>query len=826
MPSSIPSLPICNLFEPIKTALTQHNQLILQAPTGAGKSTALPLMLAQWPAIEGKILLLEPRRLAARMIARRLAASLGEPVGQTIGLRVRGESHVSAQTKLEVITEGVLTRWVQRDPELTSISLVIFDEVHERHLATDLALALSLEVQNSLREDLRLLLMSATLSGQPFAARLPQAAQLHSEGRSYPVSIEYQPVASGQSWLPALIQSVQRCVHQGDGNLLVFLPGMAEIRQAVSLLEGQLPAQVQLCPLYGQLAAAEQDAAIASPPAGFRKVVLATNIAESSLTIDGITTVIDSGWQRRASVNLRTGQARLETVRISKANAVQRAGRAGRLQAGHCVRLWSESLQQGLAETEPAEISRADLTSLQLELAAWGSSAADLQWLTPPPSQHLAQATTLLQRLALLDERGQLTALGRQVHQLGLTPRLGLMLCRAAEWERASEGRGLVALAATLAAIIEEGDPLKGHQHGSDIGVRIAAAQRGRHQVLARQWQQQLKGRFDKTCAHHSEAGLLLALAYPDRIGLCRDQGTRYQLANGSGARLAEGDALTAVRALVVASSHERAGQGDSVIHLAAAVDLSVLQARVPHLFIAQRCVAFDRQRGALKAELQTRLGALVVTRQPLTDITAADKQQALLQEVQQQGLTLLPWDERSRQLQHRLALAERFLPEYNWPALDDASLLAQLEQWLLPYLAGLVTLAQLQQLDLYQLLLNHLNYAEQTVLAQALPTHWLLPTGNRAALTYHANGATLAVRVQELYGQVDTPRIAQGQLPVTLSLLSPARRPLQITEDLAGFWQGAWQQVKKEMRGRYPKHLWPDDPANTLPTSKTKKYS
>ncbi|QIZ77676.1 ATP-dependent helicase HrpB [Ferrimonas lipolytica] len=819
-------LPIEDLFEPIRTTLSSHNQIILQAPTGAGKSTALPLALSQWNEIDGKILLLEPRRLAARMIARRLASSLGETVGQTIGLRVRGESKVSAHTKLEVITEGVLTRLIQQDPELDGIAMVLFDEVHERHLATDLALALTLEVQSSLRDDLQIMLMSATLEGQPLAQLLPNAALLESQGRSYPVTIEHVSPSNGVPWLGELVTQVQRQLRQRHGNILVFLPGMAEIRRAHEQLQSTVSDDVLLCPLYGQLSGAEQDAAVQPPPKGKRKVVLATNIAESSLTIDGISVVVDSGWQRRASINLRNGLSRLQTARISKANAAQRAGRAGRLMPGHCVRLWSESMQHGLAEADSAEINRADLTSLQLELAAWGSGADELQWLTSPPQPALQQSAQLLQQLALLDDRGQLTGLGRQVHELGADPRMGLMLCKAAELEQAGHGRGLVALAALLAAIVEEGDPLRGRHIGADIGRRIDAAKSGRHGQLAQKWRGQLQGKFAQQAAHHSEAGTLLALAFPDRIALCRDNGLRYQLANGSGASLNEGDALSGHRLLVIATMNEREGRSDGIIHLAAELHSDSLEAIAPHLFVQRRQVEFDRHSGALKAELQTQLGALVLARKRLTDISAADKQQALLHEVRRRGLSCLGFNQRSQNLRLRVALAAKLMSNEAWPDLSDGGLLDNLDDWLSPYLAGMSKFAELAKLDLYTLLLNQVEYSQQQLLTNELPEQLTVPTGSTLTLNYHADGVKLAVRVQEIYGQSDTPRLARGQLPVTLELLSPARRPLQITEDLAGFWQGAWQEVKKEMKGRYPKHLWPDDPANTLPTRKVKKYS
>ncbi|GAA4895201.1 ATP-dependent helicase HrpB [Ferrimonas pelagia] len=819
-------LPIVDLFDPIRHALQSHNQLILQAPTGAGKSTALPLAMLDWSQIDGKILLLEPRRLAARMIARYLATQLGEKVGQRVGLRVRGETRVGPETRLEVITEGVLTRMIQADPELEGVALILFDEVHERHLATDLALALALEVQGGLRDDLRVMLMSATLEGQPLAQLLPDAVLLESEGRSYPVSVEYAAPANPSFWLNDLVAQVRRQLAARDGNILVFLPGMGEIRRAAEQLAERLPEEVLICPLYGQLAPKEQDAAVQPPAPGLRKVVLATNIAESSLTIEGISVVVDAGLQRRASFNLRSGQSRLETVRISRASAAQRAGRAGRLMPGHCVRLWSEAMQQGLAEAETAEIQRADLTALVLELAAWGSTAQELAWLTPPPANALIKAAQLLTQLGLLGSEGKLTRLGRQVHELGADPRQGLMLLRAAQLE--AEIPGALKLACLIAAVIEEGDPLRGRDLGADLGRRLSAADAGRHGQMAKRWFEQLGRRIKArpVAAHHSEAGLLLALAYPDRIGQCRDQGLRYQLSNGSGATLAEQDPLLGTPFLAVASLNERAGRSDGLIFLAAELELGALEAVAPHLFERQRQAEFDRKSGVLRAELHTRLGALIVARQPLTDLEPEDHQRALLAEIRRRGLDCLPWNDKCRALQHRVALAGRLLSEQDWPQLDDGQLLATLEQWLVPYLNGITKFAALAKLDLYGILKNRIPWAIQALLAQELPEQMTVPTGSTLALHYHADGVRLAVRVQEIYGQSETPRLARGQLPVTLELLSPARRPLQITEDLAAFWQGAWQDVKKEMRGRYPKHLWPDDPANTLPTRRVKKHS
>ncbi|WP_324614058.1 ATP-dependent helicase HrpB [Ferrimonas sediminicola] len=817
------ALPIEEVFGPLRQALASHNQIILQAPTGAGKSTALPLAMLQWPEIGGRILLLEPRRIAARAIARYLAAQLGESVGQTVGLRVRGETRVSPQTRLEIVTEGVLTRQIQGDPELAGVALVLFDEVHERHLATDLSLALALEVQGGLREDLTLMLMSATLEGQQFERCLTEAAKISSEGRSYPVSLEYQPVPHGEPWVNHTVAQIRRQLNRREGNILAFLPGQGEIRRVQEQLQEGLPARVRLCPLYGQLSPKEQDEAIAAPPAGWRKVVLATNIAESSLTIDGISVVVDAGWQRQARCNLRNGLTRLETVRISQGAAAQRSGRAGRLMAGHGVRLWSEAMQQGLAQSDTPEILGADLTQLALELAAWGCREADeLSWLNDPPAAAMARAWSLLQQLELVDGSHKLTPLGRQVHRLGSDPRLGHMLLKAAELERGLGVPGLQSLACELAALLEEADPLRGRRPGVDIELRLGRLS-GPARQQAQKWRSQL-GCADAV-ASGEFAGLLLALAYPDRIAQARGRDGRYQLSGGSGAALPADDPWQGRGELLVAAQlSERQGQGDALIHLAARVELSRLAGALPYLFETRRAQHLDGKSGELVAENRQMLGCLTLARTPLTDISDEDYRQALLEAVRRQGLSLLPWSDAVDQWRLRLAHGRRLCPDLGWPDLSDPALLAGLESWLGPYLDGFKRVAQLKSLDLKGILQAQLDWSLQQQLDELLPTHWQAPTGSRLKLCYHPGGVKLAVRVQEMYGEAATPRLARGQLPLTLELLSPAHRPLQVTEDLAAFWQGAWNEVKKEMKGRYPKHLWPDDPANTQATRVTKK--
>ncbi len=835
------SLPIHSLLAPLRAAFAEHAQVILEAPTGAGKSTALPLAMLDWPEISGRILMLEPRRVAARSVANFIARCRGQSVGQEVGYRVRGESKVSRETQLEIVTEGVLTRMIQQDPELTGIAMIIFDEIHERHLTTDLGLALALEVQSSLRDDLKLLAMSATLSGLSLTELMPDAAILQSEGRSFPVDIDYRPAASQQHWLDHLSRTVlelatspSALTHQ---DLLVFLPGKAEILKTAQYLAERLDSErFSICPLYGELSASEQDRAIKADGAGKRKIVLSTNVAESSLTIEGIGFVIDSGYKRQASFNPKTGVTRLSLKRISQASATQRSGRAGRLAAGMCIRLWGQEEQQRLQRGDEPEISQAELVAMAHDCAYWGAKSFDeLLLLTAPPNVNEALAWQLLLRLGMVDAQHKLTAHGRAAYELGCHPRLAHMLLTAKAFDEAESGGQLAALACLLAGILEaRGLPRK----GADIMNYLHFATQGSIGQQAKQWLKKLElsalpaysqaARLDLASiashAHHHDVGLLLALAYPDRIAKSRGV-EGYQLANGTGVVLGADDALAQAPWLVVADFQETEGKNAGRIYLASPFKPALLEEQLAALVEVSEQCGWDEAKGRAVAERQLRVGQILLKSEIIANPNRGQIVAALLGYIRQQGLQIFNWNANLVQFQARLHLASIFDADANWPDVSDAALLANLETWLAPYLENVNNLPQLQKLDCFSFVANQLTWSQKQALDSLLPTSWPLATGTSAPIVYESSGrALLRVRLQETFGMADSPLLAHGKLKVTMELLSPAQRPLALTADLASFWQGPYVDVKKEMRGRYPKHLWPDDPANTLPTKFTKK--
>lgn len=810
-------LPIYNVMPDLLAALRSHNQLILQAAPGAGKSTAFPLELLRQQAVGGKIVMLEPRRLAARNIATYLAQQLGERVGQTVGYRMRGENKTSAATKLEIVTEGVMTRMIQADPELTGIDLLIFDEYHERSLHADTALAFSLEVQAALRDDLKLVIMSATLDQSALQRLLPQAAYVASQGRTYPIEYHYHAIKAHEPLLPAIAQQIRALLARESGSMLVFLPSVAAIRHLAEQL-ADLPALI--CPLYGKLSLAEQQRAIAPAPEGERKVVLATNIAETSLTIEGIRLVVDSGLERVARFDRRTGITRLEQRRIAQSSAEQRAGRAGRLQAGYCVRLYSESQLRQQPKVPEAEILQADLSTLALELAQWGChDATELNWLDTPPSIGLNQARSLLQSLHLLDDKHQLTIFGQRAYSLGVEPRMAAALLQA----QARSPQWLMT-AIALVALLEEPE-----RNVTDIQHSLLRFKQGRH---ARQslLQQRTRSLADKCHIAWKRDGidesllpLVAALAFPDRLAR-QSAGHHYTLANGHGAALRDDDPLARHEWLVVMDLMRGQSQR-SQIWLAAGVDINALEQALPDLLHEQEQVEWDEVRGRLSAQRQTRLGELVVRSQDLARPSEEQMTAALLNYIRRHGLSVLPWNDDAYRLQARVCCAAEWLPEEAFPAMDEASLLAELELWLAPYMSGIHSVAQLTTLPILQALQARLGWNENQQLDEWLPTHWTLPTGSRKALRYQVGQPPmLSVRMQEVFGEQDSPLIAKGRQRVVLELLSPAQRPLQVTADLAGFWAGSYKEVQKEMKGRYPKHVWPDDPANHTATTKTKR--
>ncbi|QJT79168.1 ATP-dependent helicase HrpB [Kosakonia sp. MUSA4] len=807
------SLPVAAVLPDILAALRSSPQVLLSAPTGAGKSTWLPLQLLQQGEINGRILLLEPRRLAARNVAQRLAELLNEKPGETVGYRMRAETCVGPNTRLEVVTEGILTRLIQQDPELNGIGLVILDEFHERSLQADLALALLLDLQQGLRDDLKLLVMSATLDNERLQTLLPQAPAIVSAGRAYPVEQRYQALAAHQRFDEAVAQVVSGLLREERGSLLLFLPGVGEIQRVQEQLSARVGSDVLLCPLYGALPLSEQRKAILPAPAGQRKVVLATNIAETSLTIEGIRLVVDSAQERVARFDPRSGLTRLVTQRISVASMTQRAGRAGRLEAGICVHLLSKEQAERAAAQSSPEILHSDLSGLLMELLLWGcQDPAQLCWLDLPPATNLAAARTLLTQLRALEE-GRLTAFGQRMAALGNDPRLAAMLA-------AAEGDDEIATAAALAAILEE--PPRGGN--SDLSAAFSRTQPN-WQQRARQLARRLKS--SRGAADISAVAPLLAGAFADRIARRRGQEGRYQLANGMGATLDADDALNRHEWLLAPLLLQGSQSPDARILLALPLDIEALIARCPQLLQQSDTVEWDEAQGTLKAFRRSRIGQLTVKVQPLAKPSEEELHQAMLNGIREKGLHVLNWTPEAVQYRLRLHCAAKWLPEEGWPAVDEASLLENLEQWLLPQMGGIRSLRDLKALDVTQALQNTLPWSLRQRLDSELPGHYTVPTGSRIAIRYHEdNPPALAVRMQEMFGEAATPTIAQGRVALVLELLSPAQRPLQITRDLSAFWNGAYREVQKEMKGRYPKHVWPDDPANTAPTRRTKKYS
>jgi ATP-dependent helicase HrpB len=835
---ALPALPITEALPALGAALRDGRRAVLQAPPGAGKSTIVPLVLLQsdWLA-NRKILVLEPRRLAARAVATRMASLLGEPVGQRVGYRTRLDTRISRATRIEVVTEGILTRLIQEDASLAAFACVIFDEFHERSLHADLGLALCLESQASLREDLRLLVMSATLDGEALARMLGDAPIVSSTGRSYPVSTHYVARQPELHLEQQIAQVIRLAIREHEGDLLCFLPGAAEIRRVQRHLEeAGLAPNADVLPLYGELASAAQDAALAPAAPGRRKIILSTSIAETSLTIEGVRIVVDSGLRRSAEFDPATGMSRLVTGKVSQAAAEQRRGRAGRLSSGVCYRLWSEGVQATLVAHTPPEILQADLAPLALELACWGTrDASGLTWLDPPPAAALAQARDLLRQLGALDADGRVTAHGRQLAQIGAHPRLAHMLVRAREL-------GAVHLACDLAAILSERDVLRAERGARDVDIRlrVAALRDTRTQLptglsvdpkaLAQarrssaDWQRQWSAGVSETADAHTTTGLLLALAYPDRIARRRGDSSRYVLANGRGAHFDEPQALAKSEFLVAAELD--GAQREARIFLAAPVSMKDLQAQFSAQIETSTRIEWDTRSEAIVARRERRLGALVLASEDLATPDPGAAQEALLVGLRQLGVGALPWTPELRQWQARLALMRRFnvaSPE-PWPNLDDATLLATLEDWAPPWLVGISRREHLARMDLSNALRGRLSYAQREILEREAPTHWVVPSGSRIPIDYHGDAEpSLSVRLQEMFGLTATPSIAGGRLPLLLKLLSPAGRPVQVTRDLVSFWNRGYHEVRKDLKGRYPKHYWPEDPHAAQPTRRAK---
>ena len=862
------TLPIDAALPAITAALASSRSLVLQAPPGAGKSTVVPLELLEQPWMGGKrLIMLEPRRLAARAVAQRMAQSLNESVGRTVGYRMRMDTRVSRDTRIEVVTEGVLTRLLQSDPSLEGVAALVFDEFHERSLQADLGLALSLDARDNLTPDLKIIVMSATLDGAALAQLLGDAPIVTAQGRTFPVESRF--LGKGAPLLPdatyrhgaqespekALHQAVSRALGEEEGDILVFLPGAREIRRLQGSLSGGLDEsgiKVRVLPLYGELSAQEQDEALSPAAAGTRKVVLATNIAETSLTIPGVRVVIDSGLVRRSLFDPATGMSRLETQRISRASAEQRQGRAGRTEPGVCYRLWSEGAHRSLAPFTAPEIAEADLAPLALDLANWGArDAAELRWLDPPPASMLASARDLLRQLGAMEGENRITRHGREMARLSVHPRLAHMLLRAADPQ-------VLQAAADLAALLSERDLLRGSAvrdadirsrvevmsgdapaQGTDRGTlqrarrvsrelarQIAESRRGESQGQSRnEYRGEPRDRSPGEQRGESQGGgslsvgALLALAFPDRVGRLRPGGEgRYTLANGRGAHFAEVQSLSRQEFVVAVDLDDR--DRDARILLAAPITRADIEDCLGDRLERGIRVEWSSREQAVIAQRFVRLGAVVLEEKPLTDVPAELAQAAMLAGIREMGLGVLPWTREARDLQARIAFARGADPGGPWPAVADQDLLGSLESWLPAWLDGVTRRDHLARLSMLEILRSRLTWELQRQLDEVAPTHLPVPSGSRISIDYQDPGApAVSVRLQEVFGLQATPLLGGGRVPLTFKLLSPAHRPVQVTRDLAGFWRGSYAEVRKDMRGRYPKHDWPEDPLTAVPS-------
>ncbi|TDG13922.1 ATP-dependent helicase HrpB [Seongchinamella unica] len=841
-------LPVLETLPEVRAALAEHGQAVLQAPAGAGKTTAVPLALLREPWLEArKIVMLEPRRMAARASASRMAEMLGEEVGETVGYSIRLESRTSDKTRIEVITEGILTRRLQSDPGLEDVGLVIFDEFHERSLDSDLCLALCLQGRELFREStaLRLLVMSATLDGDAVAGLLNNAPVVTSAGRQFPVEAHFGPTHRLQDPIaPPVAATVRRALQEHSGSVLVFLPGQREInatgRELAKSLAATVGEEVLLTPLHGNLSLEKQQRAIAPAPAGKRKVVLATNVAETSLTIEGISVVVDSGLVREALFDPATGMTRLTTRRISRASAEQRQGRAGRLGPGHCYRLWSEEQQGRLVAQSSPEILQADLAPLALQLLAWGvNDPGELAWLNEPPAVPWQQALDILERCGVLfyneANTPQLTPHGVRLAQMPLHPRLAHMLLVGCDIHATET-------ACLLAAVLSERNPLA--NAGADLAVTLAVLL-GEQRCPAeaqgwfrRIWQQARRfariasdihkpRRFAISIDSADVLGVLLASAYPDRVARRRDKSGVYQLGNGRSAILPAEDSLASQVWLAVADLGSQAGHSTDRIYSAVELNPDRFSDILSPLVRTEEVVDWDNRLERFVAQSRTLCGQLQVAVEPLTDVSEDARSRALLGVVRRRGLAILPWTKALQQWRERVRLmheACRGDPQNPWPDLSDHGLLGSLENWLLPYLGPVSRLEDFQQLDLKAMLQALLPWPLPLELERLAPERITVPSGSSIAVDYSQRPPVLAVKLQEMFGCEETPVIAGGRVALQVHLLSPAQRPLQVTQDLAGFWRSSYQDVKKEMKGRYPKHPWPDDPLQAVPTRHTRK--
>ncbi len=813
-------LPVVEIIDQLKYKLSQNNSLIVHAPAGAGKSTLLPLALKNEKWLdEKKIIMLEPRRLAAKTIAIRMADLLGEKVGESIGYRIRFDNCVSKKTKIEVVTEGILTRMLQSDNAIEEVGMVIFDEFHERSLFADVALALARESQQVLRPDLRIMIMSATLD-LPKLSELIKAPIVQSLGRQYPVDIKYEGETDLMMLPEMTARLVKKAVKEEHGDILVFLPGEAEIRKTEGTLKKSTN-NVIIHPLYGQLPPSKQMAAILPDRNGKRKVVLATSIAETSLTIKGIKVVIDSGFSRTLQFDPNTALSKLITTEITKDAADQRAGRAGRLEAGVCYRMWSKATQSRLREHRIPEILEADLASLVLDLAAWGiSNPVDLTWLTPPPRGTLSQASDLLHQLEALED-GKITDHGRNINQLPCHPRIAHMLLMAKE-------EGLTELATDVAAILDERDPLD-KEVGIDINLRIEALRKNRKGLInnkilnriekvASQYRKMLDSEIENDSFDPYETGLLLVHAYPERIAHAKPgNNAQFRLSNGSIAAAGHKDDLAHEEWLAIAHVNQRDSVGK--IFMASPLNPRDLASLVKQ----KELVEWDTKRGGFSAVSNLCIGHIILQSKPLHKYDPELKVEAISRAITKEGEHLLDWNNEVRQWQNRILSLRKWNKDEGWPDVSTNTLLENNKSWLAPYLTQIKKPEDLKKIDLKSVLFHHLDFEKQQLLDQLAPERIQVPTGSKIKIQYHTNGdiPILAVRLQEVFGMQNTPTINKGKVNLLMHLLSPGFKPVQITKDLNSFWNNAYFEVKKELKTRYPKHKWPDDPINAVPNRK-----
>ena len=819
-------LPIIEIIPDLKKGLAEHNTLILQAAPGAGKSTYLPLQLLNEPWLAGKkIILLEPRRLAAKTVASRLAFQLNEEVGETVGYKIRFENKISKSTRLEILTEGILTRMLQEDGALENIGLVIFDEFHERSLHADLALALTREIQTILRPDLRILIMSATIDGEKLSSVLNNAPIITSKGRQHPIKFNYEGADEKIPLHLQMARVIKKAMNENSGDILAFFPGAGEIARTAEILERE-KINAKIFPLFGDMPIHLQQEAILPAKNGERKIVLATSLAETSLTIEGVNIVVDCGFSRVPKFDTRSGLTRLETIRVTKDSADQRAGRAGRLGPGICYRLWTEGFNHHLVPHRSAEILDADLAPLVLELSNWGTEEINsLTWLSPPPAGTVMQAKELLEQLGAL-EKNKISIRGKEMLRLPTHPRIAHLLIEGRKSKQHS-------LACDIAALLEERDPLP-KEAGADLVLRIEVLRKFRRKEfvnadkkrlerierIAQQWRKLIGTEIENSNPNHEEVGKLIAAAYPERIGKMETQG-RFRLANGRMAKLEDGDSLINEKWLAI-SNLDGGTSKDGKIYIAAPLNPK----DISYLASEKKTIEWDDKKGELIAKIEKRVGEIILESKAIKNISDEEKIEILIDAVRKNGMELLDWKEEVTDWLARIECAKKWNESGNWPNVNRKYLLSNAMEWLAPYLSQVKRKEDFKKLDLLTILSSTLSYEQQHRLEKLVPEKIIVPSGSFIRIQYNADGnfPVLAVRLQELFGMLETPTVCDGKIKLMMHLLSPAYRPVQVTQDLMSFWQNTYPEVRKELRMRYPRHSWPEDPFTAIAIRGAKK--